>query len=128
MEENQTIEMITKSYEEKIAKREQEILEERSRLKEFLIQNFKDNSFEFLNSFFPNLEIPDDVKHPKIYYLSKSIEMLSKADVLLLADDWARYHGCIFERDIFKIYHYRGGIYDVAELRECGNKEELNND
>ena len=32
------------------------------------------------------------------------------------------------ERDIFKIYHYRGGIYDVAELRECGNKEELNND
>lgn len=102
-------------------KTDEEILEERSRLKEFFIQKFKDNSFEFLNSFFSNLEIPDDVKHPKIYYLSKSIEMLSKADILLMSGDWERYHGCIFERDIFRIYHYKGGIYDEAELRERGN-------
>ena len=109
-------------------KTDEEILEERRRLKELLIQNFGDTPIEVLDTFFPNLEIPDDVKHPKIYYLSKSIEMLSKADILLMADDWERYHGCIFERDIFRTYNFMGGLYDEAELRERGNKEELNND
>lgn len=104
-------------------KTDEEILKERKRLKEFLTQKLKDNSFEFLNSFFPNLEIPNDVKHPKIYYLSKAIEMLSKADILLMAEGWERYHGCIFERDIFRTYKDGGGIYDETEMRE-----ELNND
>lgn len=110
-------------------KTDKEILEERKRLKEAVIQNFRFNHIEVLDTFFPNLEIPDDVKHPKIYYLSKAIEMLSKADILLSAENWENHYGCIFERDIFRIYNeYRGLIRDEAELRERGNKEELNND
>lgn len=103
-------------------KTDEEILEERDRLKELLIQNLTPNSIEVLDTFFPNLEIPNDVKHPKIYYLSKAIEMLSKADILLMADDWERYHGCIFERDIFRTYKDGGGIFDEAELREYGKR------
>lgn len=86
-------------------KTDEEILEERNKIKEFLIQKFKDNSLEFLDTFFPNLEIPDDVKHPKIYYLSKAIEMLSKADILFLAKGWDNYNGCNFEMKIFRTYN-----------------------
>lgn len=106
-------------------KTDKEILEERKRLKEAVIQNFRFNPIEVLDTFFSNLEIPDDVKHPKIYYLSKAIEMLSKADILLSAENWERYHGCIFERDIFRIYSEDGGsVRDEAELRRYDIKEE----
>lgn len=85
-------------------KTDEEILEERNKIKEFLIQEFKDNSLEFLDTFFPNLEIPDDVKIKKIYYLAKDIEMLSKADILFSAKGWFDYKGCKFEREIFRTY------------------------
>ena len=85
-------------------KTDEEILEERRRLKELLIQNFGDTPIEVLDTFFPNLEIPDDVQNEKIYYLSKAIEMLSKADILFLAKDWDNYNGCNFEQEIFRTY------------------------
>lgn len=84
-----------------------EILEERNKIKELLIQkykNYKINHLEFLDSFFLNLEIPDDVKTEKIYYLAKAIEMLSKADILFLAKGWSDYNGCNFEQEIFRTY------------------------
>lgn len=110
-------------------KTDEEILEKRSRLKELLIQNFGDTPIEILDTFFTNLEIPDDVKHPEIYRFSKTIEMLSKADTLFMAEDWERYRGCIFERDIFRAYYkVSGGIYDEYELKMYANKEELNNE
>lgn len=89
-------------------KTDEEILEERNKIKELLIQkykNYKINHLEFLDSFFPNLEIPDDVKIQKIYYLSKAIEMLSKADILFSAKGWDKYNGCKFEREIFRTYN-----------------------
>ena len=86
-------------------KTDEEILEERNKIKELLIQKYKNNSLEFLDSFFPNLEIPDDVKNTKIYYLSKAIEMLSKADILFSAKGWDNYNGCKFEREIFRTYN-----------------------
>ena len=90
-------------------KTNEEILEERNKIKELLIQkfkNYKDTSLEFLDTFFPNLEIPDDVQNEKIYYLSKAIEMLSKADILFLAKGWDNYNGCNFEMKIFRTYNH----------------------
>lgn len=85
-------------------KTDEEILEERNKIKELLIQKYKNDHLEFLDSFFPNLKIPKDVKSKKIYYLSKAVEMLSKADILFLAKGWFNYNGCRFEQEIFRTY------------------------
>lgn len=85
-------------------KTDEEILEERNKIKEFLTQKYKNDHLEFLDSFFPNLKIPDDVKIKKIYYIAKAIEVLSKADILFSAKGWFNYKGCKFEREIFRTY------------------------
>ena len=50
---------------------------------------------EAIDSFFQNA--PHDVK--PLWYLAKSLELLSTADVAYFAKDWEQYRGCRIENE-----------------------------
>lgn len=50
--------------------------------------------------------------HIPVWYLAKSIELLSTADVILMARGWENARGCKIECDVAKAY----GIYIIQEL------------
>ena len=50
---------------------------------------------ELIDSFFQNA--PADAK--PLWYLAKSIELLSEADYVYFADGWMHYRGCIIEHE-----------------------------
>jgi len=52
------------------------------------------------------------VKTEPVYYLSKSIEQMSKVSVVYFANDWFDYRGCRIEHDIATSY----GIAIMTEL------------
>ena len=81
-------------------KSEEEILNERNKAIKF----FKDNNcnIEILDSYFKDYN-PQTGSIP-LKYLSKSIEILADADVLLCIGDWENYRGCRIEHECAKQY------------------------
>ena len=51
-------------------------------------------------------------KNIPVWYLAKSIEHLSTADVIIMSKGWENHRGCTIECDIAKAY----GIYIILEL------------
>lgn len=90
-----------------------EILKERERL----ISDFKKKYSSFydeinvLDSF-----ITDDEPHNPMWYLGKSLEILSKAHVIYMADDWYKNRGCKLERDAAEAY----GVIVIYEHIDYG--------
>lgn len=79
-------------------KTDKEILEER----EYLINLVKDKygEVEILDTFFQHA--PHDAK--PLWFLAKSIEYLSTADVAVFAKNWEKYRGCRIENTCAKEY------------------------
>ena len=93
-------------------KTDDEILNKRFELTEKTIKKFKTNNKEvsFIHSF---LEfIPR--KNANLYFLAKSLELLSDADVAVFAKDWEKYRGCIIERLCCEEYGIK--VIDETEL------------
>lgn len=59
-------------------------------------------------------EPPSSVKNPSLWYLAKSLEILSSCDLLYLSKDWEHARGCIVERDCAKQYD----IFTIEEGKE----------
>lgn len=59
---------------------------------------------EFLDNFMPDLEVPEDVSK-EIYYLSKSTEVLSHADLVIFTKGWKKGRGTVLEHDICEKYN-----------------------
>lgn len=84
---------------------DKEILEERKNIIERARQKF--GEVEVLDTFFQNA--PHEAK--PLWFLAKSLEFLSIADIAVFAKDWEKYRGCRIENVCAKEY----GI-DVIEI------------
>lgn len=84
-------------------KTDEQILKER----EIAIQKAKEQlgeDVEVIDSFFQDREEPDDVKRSGVYWLGKSLELLSTADVAYFAPGWEEARGCIIEYQCAREY------------------------
>lgn len=78
-------------------KTEDEIIEARDKAVKKL-SLILDEEFEVVDSYFTEDE-PKDVKNSGVYWLGKSLELLSKCDLVLFIGDWMSYRGCVVEYD-----------------------------
>lgn len=62
-----------------------------------LVQEFEDRGYEVLDTVFD--EAPKNVDEA-IYFLSKSIEYLSQADVIFFMKGWEKARGCKIEHEV----------------------------
>lgn len=72
-------------------KTEDEIIEARDKAIERLSRRLNEG-FEVAESYFTEDE-PKDVKNSGVYWLGKSLELLSKCDLALFIGDWYDYRG-----------------------------------
>ena len=59
------------------------------------MQNIYGNDIEVIDSFFK--DAPHDAK--PLWFLGKSFELLSTADIVYFAKDWDKYRGCCMEHE-----------------------------
>ena len=79
---------------------DKEILEERDAVIEYLKQKYGDISI--IDSF---LDIePPEVKTTPVFYLGKSIQLLSEADLCVVVGDVSGNNGCQIEMEVCKRY------------------------
>lgn len=83
-------------------KTEDEIIEARDKAIERLSRRLNEG-FEVAESYFTEDE-PKDVKNSGVYWLGKSLELLSKCDLALFIGDWWEYRGCRIEREVGRTY------------------------
>ena len=74
-------------------KTNQEIEKERAEIKEMLDAKWGEDGYEIIDSFFK--DAPHDTK--PLWFLGKSFELLSTADVAIFAKGWNNARGCIME-------------------------------
>ena len=90
-------------------KTDEEIKQEREKVKTFLNKKFYYCDIEIIDSFFENA--PHDAK--PAWYLGESIKLLSTADLFYLAKNWEDTRGCRIERQVafdygIPIMYYKG--------------------
>ena len=88
-------------------KTDEQILEERNRAISRVQKLFDGEEVEVIDSFFQSA--PHDVK--PLWFLAKSLELLSTADVAYFIGDWSKYRGCKIENTCAKEY----GIETIIE-------------
>ena len=71
---------------------------------------------EVIDSFFK--EAPHDAK--PLWFLGKSFELLSGADVALFIGHWYEYRGCMLEHEAAKQYGIKVMYYDEKPKAETG--------
>ena len=72
-------------------KTDEEIKEERAKIISIVTEKF--GEVEVIDSFFESA--PHDAK--PLWFLGKSLELLSNADIAYFAKDWDKYRGCKIE-------------------------------
>ena len=90
-------------------KTDEEILAERERAIESAKKHLGDD-VEVIDSFFK--DAPHDAK--PLWYLAKSLELLSTADIAYFCKDWDKYRGCKIENTCAIEY----GIDVIEDYRE----------
>lgn len=88
-------------------KTDEQILKERERAVSVVKKKFNGEDVEIIDSFFQSA--PHDVK--PLWFLGKSLELLSTADVAYFIGDWKNYRGCKIENTCAKEY----GIETIEE-------------
>lgn len=79
-------------------KTDEEIISERERIIELCKKKYGD--IKIIDSFFENA--PHDAR--PLWFLAKSLELLSTADIAFFADGWKNYRGCKIEHECAKEY------------------------
>ena len=79
-------------------KTDKEILEERNRIIDICKKKY--GEIEVIDSFFENA--PHDAR--PLWFLAKSLELLSVADIAFFADGWKNYRGCKTEHECAEKY------------------------
>lgn len=79
-------------------KTNEEIISEREYIIELCKKEYED--IEIIDSFFENA--PHDAR--PLWFLAKSLELLSTADIAFFADGWKNYRGCKIEHECAKEY------------------------
>ena len=88
-------------------KTDEQILKERERAVSVVKEKFNGEDVEVIDSFFQSA--PHDVK--PLWFLGKSLELLSTADVAYFVGEWKNYRGCKIENTCAKEY----GIETIEE-------------
>lgn len=88
-------------------KTDEQILKERERAVSAVKKKFNGEDVEIIDSFFQSA--PHDAK--PLWFLGKSLELLSTADVAYFIGDWKNYRGCKIENTCAKQY----GIETIEE-------------
>lgn len=94
-------------------KTDEEILNERSRMIDYAKEKLGED-IEVIDSFFQGCQF--EGKTP-LYFLSKSIEKLSEADVAVFAPGWHTTRGCVIEYDCAQAYGVK--IIEYGGRNEC---------
>lgn len=89
-------------------KTDEEILAEREKAIKFFKAIFEEVEIEVIDSLFK--EVPHDAN--PLWYLAKSLELLSTADVAYFVKGWENYRGCKIEYKCAKEY----GIYTIEQV------------
>lgn len=84
-------------------RKDEEILKEREKIKKN-IKDILEEDVEIIDSFLQ--EYPENVHdiHIPVWYLGKSIQLLSQADMIYLGEGWDKARGCKIEYEIAKAY------------------------
>ena len=85
-------------------KTDQEIIGERANARCFLTKMLKE-PIEIIDSIID--EKPDDsigIYRIPMWYLSKSIELLAKADIAFFCREWREARGCVIEHEVAERY------------------------
>lgn len=88
-------------------KTNEQILKERERAVSVVKEKFNGEDVEVIDSFFQSA--PHDAK--PLWFLGKSLELLSTADVAYFIGEWKNYRGCRIENTCAKEY----GIETIEE-------------
>ena len=88
-------------------KTDEQIETERKRAIEAVKKRFSDNEVEIIDSFFK--DAPHEAK--PLWFLGKSFELLSTADVAYFVNGWRDYRGC-------KMEHMAASNYGINILAE----------
>jgi len=80
-------------------KTEEEIIAERIKTVNKCHKKYTEN-VTILSSFFQGMLI----EHPPLYWLAKSLELLSEADIAVFVGDWENHRGCKIEHMCAKEY------------------------
>ena len=88
-------------------KTDEQILKERERAVSAVKEKFNGEDVEVIDSFFQSA--PHDAK--PLWFLGKSLERLSTADVAYFIGEWKNYRGCKIENTCAKEY----GIETIEE-------------
>lgn len=83
-------------------KTDMEIKAERNRAVEVIKSRYNNEEIEIIDSFFEGA--PHDAK--PVWFLSKSLELLSTADIVYFIKGWDNYRGCKIENTVAKEYGY----------------------
>lgn len=67
------------------------------------LPEYKNCTIILLNSFVDE-DAPVHVANVPVWYLSKSIEVLSKADIICFGSNWELYRGCKIEHSVARSY------------------------
>lgn len=89
-------------------KSDEDVLATRDHAKKILSKylEYMGDSLELISSFFTEDDIPSDIPEDvnSIWYLGRSITMLSKADACFFCDGWENARGCVIERNVCDSY------------------------
>lgn len=83
-------------------KTQEEIIEQRDKAIEKLSRRLNEG-FEVAETYFTE-DGPKDVKNSGIYWLGKSLELLSECDLALFIGNWYNYRGCEIEYRVCEKY------------------------
>ena len=79
---------------------DEEILAERERIINVVKEKYPDKEIEVLDTFFQNA--PHEAK--PLWFLGKSLEFLSTADIAAFGIGWRAYRGCVIEHECCEQY------------------------
>jgi len=94
-----------------VDKTNDEILAERQRILELVKEKFGDENIELIDSFFK--DAPHDAK--PLWFLGKSFELLSTADIVFFGGKWREYRGCTMENMAAHKYLEPNGVQIIEE-------------
>ena len=81
----------------------EEIIKDRERIKKYIEAKYKE-PIEIIDSYITE-EVPEDVTSPGVWYTAKSLEYMSKADLVFFSKDFRKGKGCTTEYNMALQYH-----------------------
>lgn len=107
-------------------KSKDEILETRERIIKKVKDYFQTDDLKFMKSYF-EVKHPKKLKNEDLYFLSKSLKVLSKSDVIIMASGWENSRGCRIEYECARLYDIMV-IYEDTEYITRKNLLEVDYD